>query len=223
MADFATMRTHMVESQILPNKVTDPRLVEALLALPRERFGPAARQGVAYVDEDLAIAPGRYLMEPAVFARLVQAVAPAPADTVLDIGCGSGYSAAVLGRLAGTVIALESDEGLRAMATETLPVLGADNVVVVEGELAEGYPDQAPYDVIVIEGGSARVPSAILDQLAEGGRLAAVVAGQHPGGRSHAGQARLFERLGGVVSSRVLFDAALPMLPGFEARQGFVF
>ena len=223
MADFATMRTHMVESQILTNKVTDPRLVEALLALPRERFVPAARQGVAYVDEDLAIAPGRYLMEPAVFARLVQAVAPGETDTVLDIGCGSGYSAAVLAHLAGTVIALESDDELRAIATETLPVLGADNVVVVDGELAEGYPDQAPYDVIVIEGGCARVPRAILDQLGEGGRLAAVVAGQRPGGRSHLGQARLFERIGGVVSSRVLFDAALPMLPGFEARQGFVF
>ncbi len=223
MPDFAAMRAHMVEGQILPNKVTDPRLVEALSAVPRERFVTGPRQAVAYVDEDLEIADGRYLMEPAVLARMIQALDPGADDTALDIGCASGYSSAILGRLAGTVISLEYDVELSAIGGEALPALDIDNVVFIEGELAGGCPDQAPYDVILIGGGVAAVPEAILGQLAEGGRLAAVVSRPMAGRRGHMGQATLFTRVGGVVSSRVLFDAALPALAGFGAPRGFVF
>ncbi|MDP6953187.1 MAG: protein-L-isoaspartate O-methyltransferase [Alphaproteobacteria bacterium] len=223
MPDFAAMRAHMVEGQILPNKVTDPRLVEAMSAVPRERFVTGSHQAVAYVDEDLEIADGRYLMEPAVLARMIQALDPGSDDTALDIGCASGYSSAILGRMAGTVIALESDVDLSAIGAEALPAMDIDNVVFIDGELAGGCPDQAPYDVILINGGIERVPQAILDQLAEDGRLAAVVSQAVAGGRGHMGQARLFTRSGGIVSSRALFDAALPTLAGFGAPQGFVF
>ena len=223
MPDFDAMRAHMVDGQILPNKVTDPRLIEALSVTPRERFVPPARRGVAYVDEDLEIAPGRYLMEPAVFARLVEAAAVTAADTVLDVGCASGYSTAVLGRLAGTVIGLESDRELLAVATEALAELGIDSAVAVEGPLADGYPAQAPYDVIVLEGAIELVPEGLTDQLADGGRLLAVVANSQLSGRHHIGRATLCVRVGDAVSARPLFDATLPLLAGFERQTRFVF
>ncbi len=223
MPDFDAMRAHMVESQVLPNRVTDPRLIEALWVTPRERFVPPARRGIAYVDEDLEIAPGRYIMEPAVFARLVEAAAVAPADTVLDVGCASGYSTAILGRLAGTVIGLEVDRELLAVASEALTELGIDNAVVVEGPLTDGYPAQAPYDVIILEGAVEALPEGLTDQLADGGRLVAVVANTHLSGRSHVGSGTLFARIGDTVSARPLFDAALPLLTGFDRRPGFVF
>jgi protein-L-isoaspartate(D-aspartate) O-methyltransferase len=223
MPDFDAMRAHMVEGQVRPNKVTDPRLIEALSVTPRERFVPPARRCIAYVDEDLEIAPGRYLMEPAVFARLVEAATVTAADTVLDVGCASGYSTAVLGRLAGTVIGLESDRELLAIATEALAELGIDNAVAVEGPLADGYPAQAPYDVIVLEGAVELVPEGLTDQLADGGRLLAVVANSHLSGRRHIGRATLCVRVGDAVSARPLFDAALPLLAGFERQTRFVF
>jgi len=215
--DFSAARRHMVDSQIKPNKVTDERLLAAIGALPREPFLPRGLAGVAYVDEDIPLGGGRYLMEPMVFARLLQAADIRPQDLVLDIGCGTGYSAAVLCRLGGTVVALEEDKTLARRALEILPPLACDTVAVVEGKLSEGYPGQAPFDVIVIEGAVPEVPARILDQLAEGGRLVAVVR------RGLAGQAMLYERRDGLLAGRVLFDASTPVLPGFAAPQGFVF
>lgn len=208
----------MVESQLRTNKVTDPAILEAYETTPRERFLPEGRAGVAYVDEDLQVAPGRYLMEPMVQARLLQAAEIGASDVVLDIGCATGYSSAILSRLAGTVVALESDEGLAGKANEALQDLGIDNAVVVQGDLTQGYPKQGPYNVILLGGAVAEIPGAILDQLAEGGRLVAVLRPE-----PHLGQAVLVGKNAETTSRRVLFDAATPLLPGFAAAARFVF
>ncbi len=218
MVDFAAARFNMVESQLRTNKVTDLRLLGAFETVPRERFVPEPLRGIAYIDEDVALGGGRFVMEPRVLARLLQAAEPGPEDVALDLGCGSGYATAILSRLVATVVALEDDAALAAAANRTLDELEIDNAVVVEGRLAEGYPKQAPYNVILLGGAVAEVPAVIADQLAEDGRLVTVVSAG-PG----LGRATLMRRDGGVVSSRVLYDAALPVLPGFEAEPGFVF
>lgn len=217
MSNSAAARRHMIESQIMPSGVNDPGLLAALEAVPREIFVPKSLQGVAYVDEDLEVAPGRYLMEPRVFAGLLLAAGLGEGDVVLDVGCGRGYHTAVLARLAGTVVALESDETLAAQASETLTELGVDNAAVVSGALAEGYPSQAPYDVIFLSGAVEEIPEALSAQLDPSGRLLAVI------GAGGTGQATLTQRHGEALSHRSLFDAAIPPLPGFEPEPGFVF
>lgn len=216
--DYAAARLNMVESQVRPNRVTDPRIVMAMLELPRENFVPKPLRGIAYVDEDIHIGDGRYLMEPMVLARLLQAAEITLNDVVLEIGTATGYGAAVMSRLASTVVALESDAAMAKAASTRLTDLGIDNVAVVEGTLAQGYPKQAPYNVIVLSGGVEHIPSVITDQLAEGGRLVAVVV---PPGQP--GRATLASRIGGSVSTRVIFDASCPLLPGFTRDAGFVF
>ncbi|HJM50568.1 MAG TPA: protein-L-isoaspartate O-methyltransferase [Alphaproteobacteria bacterium] len=217
MSDYAAARLHMVQSQILPNNASDPRVAEALQRVPRELFVPARLNTVAYLDEDIEVAPGRYLMEPLVYARLLQAAAVETADVVLDVGCTSGYSAAVLADLAASVVALESDAELAARASQTLADLGADNAVVVEGDLAAGIADQGPYDVIILNGAVTAVPEALTGQLAEGGRLAAVVE------VNGVGRIRLLRRQNGNVSGHDICDAQVPALPGFAPKAGFSF
>ena len=218
MVDFATARWNMVESQLRTNKVTDLRVLDAFESVPRELFVPEPLRGIAYVDEDVALGGGRFVMEPRVLARLLQAAQLGPEDMALDLGCGSGYATAILSRLVATVVALEDDAALAETANRTLDTLEIDNAVVVEGPLAEGYPKQAPYNVILLGGAVAEIPATIADQLAEDGRLVAVVSAG-PG----LGRATLMRKDGGVTSSRVLYDATLPVLPGFEAAPGFVF
>lgn len=218
MSDYAAARFHMVEGQIRPNKVTDHRLVDAMLDLPREAFVPKAARGIAYVDEDIAIGNGRALMEPMVFARMIQEVGVTDTDVVLDIGCGTGYSTAVLARLAATVVGVETDADLAKRATETLAEVGADNAIIINAPMTEGHAEQAPYNVIVIEGLVAEIPPVITNQLAEGGRLVAAVIG--PRG---VGEVKLFQRSAGVVSGRTLFEAKPHLLPGFEPKPAFVF
>jgi len=215
--DYAAARRNMVESQLRPNRVTDPTLLEALAAVQRELFVPAPLRSVAYVDEDIPLGDGRYLMEPMIFGRLLALAAVRPSDAVLVIGAGAGYGAAVLARIAGRVVALESDPGLARQAAQALQGAGAANVAIIEGPLADGAPRQAPFDVILFDGAVERVPSAIQDQLAEGGRLAAVVR------TAGIGRATLMTRQAGIVASRAAFDAAVPCLPGFEAEPAFVF
>jgi protein-L-isoaspartate(D-aspartate) O-methyltransferase len=215
--DYAAARRNMVESQLRPNRVTDPALLEALAAVPRELFVPAPLRSVAYVDEDIPLGHGRFLMEPMIFGRLLALAAVRPSDAALVIGAGTGYGVAVLTRIAGRVVALESDGELARQAAQRLQDLGAANVAVIEGPLAEGAPRQAPFDVILFDGAIERVPSAILDQLAEGGRLAAVIR------TAGIGRATLMTRQSGIVASRAAFDAAVPCLPGFEAEAAFVF
>jgi protein-L-isoaspartate(D-aspartate) O-methyltransferase len=218
MPDYAAARRNMVESQIRTNKVTDPGVLDAMGSIPREEFVPPALAGVAYVDDDLPVGHGRHLMEPMVLARLLHHAEIRPTDVVLDIGCATGYSSAVAARLAATVIALESDSALVRRASQTLAKLQVDNVVVVESALRSGYARQAPYDVILIEGAVPEIPAAIAAQLAEGGRLCAVVS---PPGQT--GRAVLALKTGGVVSHRDIFDAATPPLPDFVLEPGFRF
>jgi len=215
--DFATARHNMVEGQIRPNHVTDETLINALATLPREAFVPTEIQGIAYVDKEVSLGDGRHLMAPLVTARLAQTADVKADDLALVIGSASGYGAAVLSHLAGTVVALESDGGLAQQAAQTLTGLGIDTVAMVEGDLQKGYPDQAPYDVIVFDGAVSEIPDEISSQLAEGGRLVAVVR------RGGVGKGTLVSRHRGVLSSQDLFDASAPLLPGFEPQEAFVF
>ena len=223
MIDHARHRQAMVDSQIRVNDVTDARILAAMLELPREKFVPAARSAIAYIDEDVPLRatgagkPARYLMEPMVLAKLVQALSLTASDHVLDVGCASGYSAALLGRLAGSVVALEEDGELVPIATRLLASLGAANVKVVSGPLAAGWPQEGPYDAILLEGSVEIVPAALTDSLKDGGRLAAVV------GSGRSAKAMIYLRTGKVVSARPVFDAATPPLPGFKAPREFVF
>ncbi len=216
--DFATARLNMVESQVRPNKVTDTGIIASLEKVARERFVPEQLQGIAYVDQSIPVAEGRFLMEPMVFARLLQAALPGPRDIALDIACGSGYGPAVLARLVETVVGLESDEALVAQGNEVLNDLGVDNAVVVRGELRAGYSKQGPYNVILIEGAVSEVPEAITDQLADNGRLVAVVIDERGLGR-----ATVIRKVGELLSQRVVFDANVKALPEFAAAPAFVF
>lgn len=218
MPDYSAARFHMVEGQIRVNKVTDEILTDAMMAVPRELFVPKASRGFAYVDEDIPIAPGRVLMEPMVLARLLNDARIRRTDIVLDLACGSGYASALLARMAATIVAVEGDPELAARASEVLSELNVDNVAVIQASPAEGYPAQAPYDVILINGAVAEVPQSIFDQLNEGGRLVTIVT---PKGR--VGQARLYTKVGGAVSYRVLFEAGTPVLPDFAPKPVFEF
>lgn len=218
MVDYAAARLNMVESQLRTNKVTNETVLDAFLAVPRERFVPPALHANAYVDDDVPLGNGRYLMEPMVLARLVQLATIGSGDSVLEIGAGTGYGTALLVRLARSVVAVESDPALAAQAVARLRELGAGNASIVQGPLTEGHAERAPYGVILLEGAAARIPEAITRQLAEGGRLVAVLQE-----RAGMGQAVLMTRINGVVSRRAAFDAAVPLLPGFQREASFVF
>lgn len=218
MTDFALARHNMVEGQIRTNKVTDPALLDALAALPREQFVPAERRSAAYVDEDLRLAGERYMMEPMVLARLLQAAEPTRTDVALDVGCGTGYATAVLARLTATAIGLEADPALARAAGETLARLAIDNAIVVEGRLADGYPKHGPYDIVFVNGAVEEFPQALIEQLAEGGRLVGIRrTGAGPGA------ATLLLKRRGAVAGRTLFEAATPYLAGFAPKPRFVF
>jgi protein-L-isoaspartate(D-aspartate) O-methyltransferase len=216
MTDFNIARANMVESQVRPNGITDQRIIAAMAAIPRENFVPADRRDIAYVDDDLEIADGRYLIEPMVFARLVQLAEIKPQDKVLHVGAATGYGTAVLARMAARVVALEGDAALAALARDNLA--GESGISIAEGPLAKGCEAEAPFNVMVIEGRVAEVPEALLAQLAEGGRLVAVI------GEGEAAKACIWTVKGKVRGQRAAFDAASPALPGFAKKQpAFVF
>ena len=220
-ADFSELRVKMVDGQVRTTDVTSAPLLDAMLVVPREAFVGADQRDLAYIDEDIRIAAGadgaRYLMEASPLAKLIQLAEISPADSALDVGCGTGYASAILSRLAKSVVALESDSALAETARSTLSSLGCGNVTVVQGTLSQGHAAQAPYDVIFIGGSVADVPAPLLDQLAEGGRLVAVE------GQGNSGVARLFFKAGGVVTGRRAFNAAIKPLPGFERIRAFEF
>lgn len=215
--DYATARQHMVDGQVRTNRVTDERLIEAIRTLPRERFVPERVRARAYLDDDVEIASGRYLMEPMVTARLIQAAEAESDDMALVVGAGTGYAAALLARLAHTVVALESEPALAQRASAAFGELAIDNAVVFEGALDAGCPKHAPFNVIYLDGEVEQVPSALTNQLAEGGRMVGVL--QDRG----VGRASLWIKTGNAVSRRVLFDANVAPLPGFAAPARFVF
>lgn len=207
----------MVASQVRTNEVTDPLVIDAIGEVPREKFLPAARQSLAYVDEDLEVATGRWLMEPMVAARLLQLADVQRTDHVLVLPCGTGYIAAVLAHMAGSIVAAEEDGPTKESAAKLLAELGADTVAVVSASVAEGCPGQAPYDVIVFDGAVSEIPEGIQQQLADGGRLVAVVQ------TGPVGRATLIQRTGDAFGRRTEFDASVPLLPEFSAKPAFVF
>ncbi len=222
MDNFSQARLNLVESQVRPNDVTDARIIRAMGQLPRETFVPQAWRQTAYMDESIPLTDndadaGRYLIPAMVFAKLVQLASVEDNDLVLDVGCGYGYSSAVLAQLADSVIALESIPELAAAANEALSSLEIGNVAVVEGDLAKGVQKEGPYNVIFLNGSVDKIPTALFDQLAEGGRLVTV---RRDGGRSAAW---LYEKSGGRVDGREAFDARIPPLAGFENELVFEF
>jgi protein-L-isoaspartate(D-aspartate) O-methyltransferase len=192
-----------------------------MLGLPRERFFPEDKASLAYLDLDVPVSeagqPVRRLLTPMVLAKLIQAVEIAPAAHVLDVGCATGYSSALLSRLAQSVVALEEDQALARLARENLKAVGAPNVTVVTGPLTQGWPAATPYDVVFVNGATEIAPNALARQLKAGGRLVAVV------GRAPAGQAMIYRCVGGDISGWPIFDAVAPVLPGFAAPPAFVF
>jgi protein-L-isoaspartate(D-aspartate) O-methyltransferase len=218
MIDPQAARLAMVEGQLRTNKVTDDAVLEAFLTVPRERFVPVPLQASAYVDDDIPLGGGRYLLEPMVLARLIQLADIDPRERVLDIGAATGYTAALLSRLAAQVVAVEAEPQFVAAARRTLLTLGCDNVTLVEGPLAAGDPTGRTYHVILIEGAIATVPEAIARQLAPGGRLLTVVK------RGEGmGQATIMTHVAGILSHRPIFDAGTPPLAAFQREPGFVF
>lgn len=220
--DFRTARRAMVDGQVRTSDVTHLGVIAAMLDIPREAFVPEAQAAFAYLDRDVPITDAaatepRYLMKPMVLARLIQAADPVPASRVLVIGAGTGYSAAVLSRLAGQVTALEENLSLFHQARSVLSSLGGLNVNVIHGHLASGMPDSGPYDVILIDGGVETVPDRLCTQLSSRGRLLAVEM------TGPVGKAKLFQPVNGRLSGRELFDASAPVLPGFRVAPAFVF
>lgn len=228
MIDFELARATMVESQLRTDKVTDRRILSAFATLPRERFVPEGKRDLAYSDASLEVwpsidgAPARFLLPPVVLARLIQLAAVEEKDAVLDIGCGTGYSTAVLARLARMVTAVEAEPELASAAREALHKLGAANATVVEGALARGVPESGPFDVILLNGSVPEVPGTLLAQLKEGGRLCAVIAAGREG-RPRQGKATLFVKVDGEASGLPHFDANARALPGFAPSPSFTF
>lgn len=215
MTDFAARRTMMVDTQVRPNDVTKFPVIEAMLAIPREEFVPASRRPVAYSGENLELGDGRVLLEPRTLAKMVDMLDIQPTDLVLDIGCGYGYSAAVIARMAEAVVGIEENEEMAGEAERRLADIGVFNVAVLQGELAAGNAKQGPYDAILIGGAVEEVPVAITDQLKEGGRIAALFL------EGNLGVVRIGHRINGRVNWRYAFNAYAPLLPGFGRKRGF--
>lgn len=215
MSDFAARRTMMVDTQVRPSDVTKFPIIEAMLTIPREEFVPAAQREAAYMGENLDLGQGRVLLEPRTLAKMLDALAIAPTELVLDIGSGLGYSAAIIAHLAEAVVAVEEDDGMVAEAQEALLAAGSDNAILHNGPLAEGAPAHGPYDVITIQGGVAMVPDAVLAQLKEGGRIAALFM------EGALGEVRIGYKRGDQVSWRMSFNASSPVLDGFGGTEAF--
>lgn len=221
MSGFSTARQNMVDGQVRPSDVTDIRIIEAMLAVPREAFVPAHQRGLAYLDLDLDVSDGaavkRFLIKPAVMAKMLQAAEIGEADNVLVVGCASGYAAAVVAKLAGKVTATETDPSLAAKAKDILAEVGLGQVTVRAAAAADGDPADAPYDVIVLNGATEIEPDRLYRQLREGGRLVGVFAMIKPP------RATIVTHSRDDFGSRPLFDAVAPVLPGLERLPAFVF
>ncbi|CAM3158614.1 protein-L-isoaspartate(D-aspartate) O-methyltransferase [Paracoccus aminovorans] len=217
MIDFAQRRTMMVDTQVRPNDVTSYPVIEAMLTVPREQFVPEARRDVAYAGQNIALgAADRVLLEPRTLGKMMDVLDLQAGDLVLDLGCGYGYSAAVIACIAEAVVAVEEDADMAAEAEARLAAQDVFNVAVVKGPLAEGCPGQAPYDAILVEGAIEEFPDVLAQQLREGGRVVALFR------EGNLGVVRLGRKLDGRINWRFSFNADAPVLPGFARRRGFV-
>ncbi len=217
MSDSANARQHMIDGQLRPNEVNDQTIIEAISTVSREKFVPKNLNAVAYHDDHIQVAPGRSIMGPMIFAKLIKAANVKESDLILDVGCATGYSSAVLGHLAEAVVALEDDPDLAEAATEVLAEESCDNVAVVNGSLVAGLAAQGPYDLIFINGMIDHLPDTLIDQIAEGGRLICVL------NNNGVGKATYVTCDNGNVGKRVLFDATIPAFDSFNLKEKFIF
>jgi protein-L-isoaspartate(D-aspartate) O-methyltransferase len=215
MSDYATRRVTMVDTQVRPSDVTKFPIIEAMLSIPREVYVPSSKREAAYVGENVDIGSGRVVLEARTLAKLLDALDVQPTELVLDLGCGLGYSTAVIARLADAVVAVEEDEALAAEAQRTLSGEGVDNAAVLMGPLAAGDARHAPFDVITLQGGVETIPDNLLAQIKEGGRIGAIFM------EGALGSARVGYKIDGVITWRFVFNATAPVLPGFTAKRGF--
>ncbi|MEQ6248583.1 protein-L-isoaspartate O-methyltransferase [Sulfitobacter sp. HNIBRBA3233] len=215
MTDFAARRTMMVDTQVRPSDVTKFPIIDAMLSIAREDFVPSAQREAAYVGENLALGQGRVVLEPRTLAKMLDALNIEGDELVLDIGCGMGYSTAVIARMAEAVIAVEQDESLAQEAQEALVEAGADNAVVQHGDLVAGAAEHGPYDVIILQGGVGQIPGSLLAQVKDGGRIAALFM------QGELGEVRVGYRRGEDFSWRRAFNATAPILPGFAKERAF--
>jgi len=213
--DYSAQRTKMIDSQLRTTDVTSHSILTAFFNVEREKFVADRLKAVAYIDTDLEIAPGRYIMAASPLAKMLQLAGVSKSDSVLEVGTGTGYATALLAQLAGTVTSVESDASLLDAAKANLD--GVANVTLADGALAAGYPGKAPYDLIFVNGAVDTLPTALFDQLKEGGRLVAVV------GQGLSSGARIFVREQGRQSERFAFNASVGKLPGFDKVAEFVF
>lgn len=220
MLKFSNARTNMVDCQIHTSGIVMPELLHAFETVPREKFVPAKMKNVAYVDEDLAIGDGRFLLDPVTHARMIQAAEPSAQDVILDIGGVTGYSSAIFSNLVMTVVALEEKKKYLDHADKVWAELEACNVAGFKGKLVAGAPEHGPYDIIFMNGSVSEIPANLIEQLAPGGRLVTIIrkAGEV------MGQVTLLQSLGEKgFSSYTLFEAGCPFLPGFEPKPVFSF
>jgi protein-L-isoaspartate(D-aspartate) O-methyltransferase len=215
--NFAHARHLMVESQVRTSDVTDPRILQAMRTLPRERFAPAHVRSLAYADLELEVAPGRKLLRPRDLSKLIQALAPQPGERALEIAGATGYGAAVLGACCAEVFSQDPDANISFAARAALESSGVTNVKTVATATADGWADDAPYDVIMLNGAAEIVPEAWLTQLKPGGRLGVIVR------EGAVGRARIYTRGDDASAYRVAFDAAPPLAPGLEKPASFRF
>ncbi|SPH20424.1 Protein-L-isoaspartate O-methyltransferase [Ascidiaceihabitans donghaensis] len=215
MTDFSARRTMMVDTQVRPSDVTKFPIIEAMLSVPREDFVPNAQKEAAYMGENLELGGGRVVLEPRSLAKMLDGLDISNDELVLDVGCAFGYSSAVIAHMAQAVVALEDDETAARDAADAWSAAGIDNVVPHVGPLTAGAQEHGPYDVIVVQGGVAHIPDTILNQLKEGGRIAALFMD------GALGEARIGYKMDGKITWRLAFNAGAPVLPGFESHAKF--
>jgi protein-L-isoaspartate(D-aspartate) O-methyltransferase len=215
MTDFANRRNLMVDTQIRPADVTKFPILEAMMTIPREVYVPAAMREAAYLGENVTIGPQRVLLDPRTTAKLLDTLNIQPDELVLDVGCGLGYSTAVIARLSEAVVAVEEDADLAAQAQRNLSDEGVDNAAVITAPLAAGSAKHGPFDVITIQGGVEVMPEAIIAQLKDGGRIGCIFM------EGALGVTRIGYKIDGAMTWRYAFNAAAPVLPGFKAQPAF--
>jgi protein-L-isoaspartate(D-aspartate) O-methyltransferase len=215
MSSFSALRTTMVDTQVRPSDVTKLPIIQAMLAVPREEFVPNALRDAAYVGNHISLGASRVILDARTFAKMLDALAIGPQDSVLDVGCGLGYSAAVLGHLAKSVVAVEDNAEMAAHAKSVLTAQGCANVSVEEGALSSGSPKNGPFQAILINGAVEQVPVSLLTQLNDGGRIAAIFM------TGALGECRLGTKVNGTVNWRLAFNASAPLLPGFSRVRAF--